>query len=70
MTSPYMTSAEAAAYLRYTGPRAQKSLRDWLKAKGVPFKRRGREILILRDAIEDALQDGWKGQRQTLRRVS
>lgn len=67
--SPYLDIDEAAAYLRFTGPRALKSCREWLKANHVPYKRRGQggRFLVLKAAIDEALIDGWKPTR--LRRV-
>lgn len=69
MRSPYFNVAEAAEYLRFVGPRAQKSTREWLRANRVPFMKRSEkgEWLILKEAIDAALVPGWKPQRYLTR---
>jgi hypothetical protein len=57
MSSPYLTTDEAAEYLRFTGKHRLRSVYRFLKLKGVPTQRRGTmSLLILRTDLERALQ--------------
>src|SRR4051812_38864239 len=55
LPSPYLTTAEAAAYLRYRGPSGIRMAvqRGWLRPSG----RRGRVLLFRREDLERMLGD-------------
>lgn len=55
--SPWMTTTEAATYLRYSGKYALRSLYRFLERNGIPVRRRGaRSILIARADLDRALK--------------
>lgn len=58
MTSPYMTMAEAAEYLRYKEPRAAEKCLHFLQRSGVKLLRRGRVYLVRRESIDLLLATG------------
>lgn len=54
MNSPFWTLSEAAAYLRYEGPRANANCRAWLRSRGIRASvKRG---LFRRELIERAIE--------------
>src|SRR6185436_9944284 len=61
--SPWLTSREACAYLRYTGKAQLISLYRFLKTNGVASARRGGRLLIARADLDRAI-----GARQPQRR--
>lgn len=55
--SPWMTTTEAADYLRYGGKSRLLSVYRFLKRHGIPVRRRGtRSILIARADLDRALK--------------
>jgi hypothetical protein len=56
--SPYLSLVEAAVYLRYvdaTGAPQTRPALKFLQRQHVPMKRRGRALLVHRDALEAVL---------------
>lgn len=59
MTSPFLTSSEAAVYLRFqtaTGDPDRKRLRQYLTRHGVKLYKRGRSVLVHRDDLMATLE--------------
>jgi excisionase family DNA binding protein len=56
-TSPYLTRAEAAAYVRAT----LDAFDGWVKRRGVPCVRRGRIRLFKRDVLDRVLAHDAQG---------
>jgi hypothetical protein len=52
---PLFRTDEAAAYLKYRGPNALRSLYRFIKAKGVPTARRFRTLLIKKTDLDRAI---------------
>lgn len=53
--SPWLTSREACAYLRYAGKAQLVSLYRFLKAHGIATARRGGRLLIARRDLDRAI---------------
>jgi hypothetical protein len=59
--SPYLTTFDAAEYLRFETPDGQPdiiALWKWLKRYRVPTVKRGRTVLIHEDDLKAALKPG------------
>lgn len=63
--SRWMTLAECAEYLRYTGPRASNAVWMWLQRRGIPTYRRGKFVLVELAAVDAAIER--YGQRKAAR---
>jgi hypothetical protein len=63
VTSPYLNSREAAAYVR----KSLKGFDHWVATRGVPYVRAGRIRLFTRDTLDRVLKNDARPQ---LRRVS
>lgn len=55
ITSPYMTMAEAAIYLRYSGSRSAETAIRFLRTNGASLQRRGRTYLVTAAEIDRVL---------------
>jgi excisionase family DNA binding protein len=53
--SPWLTTAEACEYLRFTGRCRLRSLYRFLATKGIPTARRGHAILVARRDLDAAV---------------
>lgn len=65
MTSPYLTRAEAAEYVRTT----LDGFDHWVKSRGVPCVRRGRIRLFKRDVLDRVLAMDATTHGQKLRKA-
>ena len=53
--SPFLTTAEAAEYLRFAGPNPKRTLWKWLQRQGIRTYKRGRAVLVRREDLDAAL---------------
>lgn len=56
--SPWLTTHEAAVYLRYTGKHALRSLYRFIKAKGIPKRYKSPRAILIAKADLDRALDG------------
>ena len=55
--SPFLTTAEAAEYLRFAGPHPKRAVWKWLKSRGIRTYKRGRALLVRREDLDAASSD-------------
>jgi len=60
MTSPWLTTAEACEYLRYTGKHRLRSLYRFIQQQGIRTARRGRRVLLASADVKRAIGAGHK----------
>lgn len=63
MISPYLTTAEAADVLRFTGSDAQRSFLRYAKSHAIPLLRRGRVVLVLKSDVVASLVTARRSRR-------
>lgn len=56
VASPYLTTAEAAEVLRFTGKHAQDTFARYARRAGIPLFKRGRSILVLKTDVVESLR--------------
>lgn len=56
IASPYLTTAEAAEVLRFTGKHACNTFLRYAKRKGITFFYRGKTVLVLKSDVLDSLK--------------